>query len=43
VAFLAERGSTTTSLVFSSPVENRVLGPIGTEPEEGFTGPRRIA
>jgi Lrp/AsnC family transcriptional regulator, leucine-responsive regulatory protein len=43
VAFLAERGSTTTSLVFSTPVGHKVLGPVESAPGEGFTGPRRIA
>jgi Lrp/AsnC family transcriptional regulator, leucine-responsive regulatory protein len=43
VAFLAERGSTTTSLVFSTPVAHKVLGPVEAVPGQGFTGPRRIA
>lgn len=43
VAFLAEHGSTTTSLIFSSPVEHTALGPPESVPGEGFTGPRKIA
>ena len=43
VGFLAEWGSTTTSLVFSTPIEHAVLGPPESAPGEGFTGPRRLA
>ena len=43
VMFLAQWGSTTTSLIFSTPVENAVLGRPESEPGDGFGGPRRIA
>lgn len=43
VAFLAQWGQTTTSLVFSTPIDNCVLGPPSEAPGEGFGGPRRLA
>ena len=43
VAFLAQWGQTTTSLVFSTPIDHCVLGAPSEAPGEGFGGPRRLA
>jgi Lrp/AsnC family leucine-responsive transcriptional regulator len=43
VAFLADWGATTTSLIFSTPIDGVVLGAPESAPGEGFGGPRRLA
>lgn len=43
VALLAGWGQTTTSLVFSTPIDQVPLAPAASAPERGFGGPRRLA